>query len=251
MVGRGGTAGVITVLIAGAAAAGDTIELDAEELHHLRVRRAAETRVHVRNGAGLVGEGLLFASGHRMLLAVELAHSVDAPPPLVLAVGAGDRERFGLLVEKSAELGVTRVVPLTTARAKSVAGRVRDDQLRRLRRRALETLKQSGAAWAPHVADAVSLEWFLQEQNDQATEEAPGVRWLADADGAAPPPALPASGSATVLIGPEGGFTPQERSAALASGYLPVGFGSHVLRFETAAMAAAVTINVARRRGAE
>lgn len=243
--GRGGAPRVITVLVGTTAAAGETVELDPEEVHHARVRRAAETRVRVRNGAGLVGEGLLFASGSRTLLAIDHAAVVEQPPALVLAVGAGDRERFGLLVEKAAELGVTRVVPLETARSRSVAGRVRDDQLRRLRRRALEAVKQSGAAWAPVIADAASLDAFL------AGAAAPAVRWLADADGAAPPAVLGPAAPATVVIGPEGGLEPEERAAVLASGYVAVGLGSHVLRFETAAIAAAVTINIARRRGAE
>ena len=41
--------------------------------------------------------------------------------PLILAVGAGDRERFGWLVEKAVELGVTEVIPLNTVRTRHVA----------------------------------------------------------------------------------------------------------------------------------
>ena len=68
---------------------------------------------------------------------------------LTLAVGAGDRDRFAWLVEKAVELGVTAVVPLETERTAGVATRVATTQhLAKLRRQALEAIKQCGAAWA-------------------------------------------------------------------------------------------------------
>lgn len=239
---------MITVLVPGPVSVGETVELDADEAHHLRVRRAAEMRVALRDGRGLLGEGMLITTGRRAMVTVDRVAAVPAPAPLVLAVGAGDRERFAWLVAKSAELGVTRVVPLETERSKSVAGRLRDDQLLRLRRRALEAVKQSGAAWAPLLSDPASLERFLLEAEPGT---GPGAWWLADVEGAPPPAVLSPELPVTVLIGPEGGLTPGERAAALAAGCLATALGPHTLRFETAAIAAAVTVNVARQRGAE
>ena len=69
-------------------------------------------------------------------------------PSSTLAVGAGDRDRFGWLVEKAAELGVTTLVPIETARTTGVATRLRGKHLEKLRRQALEAIKQSGAPWA-------------------------------------------------------------------------------------------------------
>lgn len=248
MVGRGGPPRVITVLVPRPVPLGHTVELDADEAHHLRVRRAAETRVALRDGTGFVGEGILVTTGRRASVTVDQAATLPEPAPLVLAVGAGDRERFALLVVKSAELGVTRVVPLETERSKSVAGRLRDDQLLRLRRRALEAVKQSGAAWAPRVSDPVSLERFLSEA---APGAGAGAWWLADGEGAPPPAVLAPDLPVTVVIGPEGGLTEDERGAAVAAGCVAVGLGPHILRFETAAIASAVTVHIARRRGAE
>ena len=56
---------------------------------------------------------------------IESVEQVPPPPPLCLAVGAGDRDRFAWLVEKAAELGATRVVPLETERTAGVANRLR------------------------------------------------------------------------------------------------------------------------------
>jgi 16S rRNA (uracil1498-N3)-methyltransferase len=79
--------------------------------------------------------------------------------------------------------------------------------------------------------------------------ETSGARWLADAAGT-PPPALAATEPLTAIIGPEGGLTDAERAAAVAAGYRPIRLGALTLRFETAALAAAVHAT-AVRSGAE
>lgn len=243
MVERRHAAAVITILVPPGAAAGDTVELDPDEAHHLRVRRADDATAGLRDGVGLIGEGVLARDGRRMLVRVSRVERVPPPAPLVVAVGAGDRERFALLAEKAAELGVTRIVPLETERARSVAGRVRAESLERIRRRALEAIKQCGSAWAPEIAEPISLEEFLA----QAPE---GEHWLADADGTPPPVGIAPAGAVAVVVGPEGGLTPAERGFATKAGYVPVTLSAHTLRFETAAIAAAVAANLARRRGA-
>ena len=223
---------MITVLAStGSLAAGATIELDDSEAHHLRVRRPAPNeRIRIVDGAGAVAVGEVGPNGRTMRVAIHAVEMAPPPPPLVLAVAAGDRDRFAIMVEKAAELGVTEVVPLDTARSESVATRVREQHVERLERRALEALKQCGSAWAPKIVSPRALAEFLAEPR-------PGPRWVADRHGAAPP--APAAGPLTIMVGPEGGFTADERDHVLRSGYLPVALGPHVLRFETAAIAGA------------
>jgi 16S rRNA (uracil1498-N3)-methyltransferase len=48
--------------------------------------------------------------------------------------------------------------------------------------------------------------------------------------------------TAVLVVGPEGGFAPDERAAALAAGFLPRALGSHVLRTETAALVGAAVL---------
>ncbi|HJS47399.1 MAG TPA: RNA methyltransferase PUA domain-containing protein, partial [Gemmatimonadales bacterium] len=109
---------------------GAVVELPEEEGHHLRVRRAAAGEVvQLLDGAGRVGEGTIATTGPAWRVAVREARVAAPLPPLVLAVGAGDRERFALVVEKAAELGVTEVVPLDAERSRHVAGRVRPRHL--------------------------------------------------------------------------------------------------------------------------
>ena len=57
------------------------------------------------------------------------------------------------------------------------------------------------------------------------------------------------AGALTVLVGPEGGFSDTELGEARGAGFRPVGFGGHVLRFETAALAAAACAAAGRLGG--
>jgi 16S rRNA (uracil1498-N3)-methyltransferase len=143
-------------------------------------------------------------------------------------------------VEKAVELGVTRIVPLETSRGASVATRLKESHLPRLRRAVLEGTKQCGAAWAPVISDLVRLEEFVRD--------APaGSGWLAD-QGGTPAPPLVDQTDVTVVIGPEGGLTESEREMVISAGYRPLSLGQYTLRFETAAIAAAAAVTQARMR---
>jgi 16S rRNA (uracil1498-N3)-methyltransferase len=232
---------VILVLVrSGVATAGGTVLLDDDEQHHLKVRRiAAGAEVQFTDGGGTLGNGRLASSGRTLVLEITSLALTAPPVPIVLGVGAGDRDRFGWLVEKATELGVTEVVPLETDRTRGVATGLRPEQLDKFRRRAREVLKQCGGAWVPVVRDPVPLESFLRRNE-------PGARWMFDAAGTAAP-VLDAASAATALVGPEGGLTDAERAAAISRGFTPVSAGPLVLRFETAAIAAAVLIQTARQ----
>jgi 16S rRNA (uracil1498-N3)-methyltransferase len=250
-VGGGRGAAVITVLVppgvVAPGAAGRRERLDEAEQHHLRVRRAHEgERVALRDGAGLVGIGRIAMAGKAWEVEIENAERRARPAALTLAVGAGDRERFGWVVEKAAELGATRIVPLMTARAGDVASRLRDSHLEKLRRHALEATKQCGAAWAVEVGEPAALAAFIARSELERNE--PGLRWLADAGGEVPPATLDGA-AVTIVIGPEGGLEDQERAALLGAGFRPLALAACTLRFETAALAAAAAVTTARLRG--
>jgi 16S rRNA (uracil1498-N3)-methyltransferase len=212
------------------------------EAHHLQVRRVGPGEpVELRDGEGLVGSGTLHWNGKVWSVEAAETNRVGPPAPLELVVGAGDRERFAWVVEKATELGVTAVVPLESERTAGVATRVRPQHLDRLRRHALEAVKQSGAPWATRVDGPVSLDALLSRDTD-------GERWLADAQGRYAPAVLEEA-PLTVVIGPEGGFTPTERQRLLAAGFQGIRLAHHTLRFETAAVAAAAVVGAGRLRG--
>jgi 16S rRNA (uracil1498-N3)-methyltransferase len=226
----------------GSGEAGKKVDLDESEMHHLQVRRARDGEsVEVLDGEGLRGIGHLAQTGKEW--SVEIQNTVYEPRPaeLTLAVAAGDRERFSWMVEKAVELGVTRILPLETARSSGVATKIKGTHMERLRRQALEATKQCGAAWAPQVDDPIPLDAFLGQPLI-------GTGWLADASGSPPPEKLGLE-PLTVVVGPEGGLTDGERSRIGARGYRPTVLGPHTLRFETAALAGAAFATMGRRRG--
>lgn len=226
----------------GALVAGTRVALDALEVHHLRVRRAGSgAAVRLLDGVGGVGEGTVEFGRKDAAVSIRAVRREPPPLPLVLGIGAGERDRFAWLVEKAAELSVTDIVPLETERTRDVASRIRQAQVERFRRRTLEAIKQCGATWAPRVREPVAL-------TDFAAEAHPGVRLLAAVEGATPPVALGRE-PVTIVVGPEGGLTGGEREALVAAGFHPVRFGEHILRFETAALAGAVYASIARERG--
>jgi 16S rRNA (uracil1498-N3)-methyltransferase len=227
----------------GALVAGSELGLPDEEAHHLTVRRASPgAPIRLHDGEGAVALGTLLALGSRAAVRVESVDHHPAPPVVRLVVGAGDRDRFGWLVEKAAELGVTEIVPLESALVRSVSGRVRGVHLDRLRRQAREAIKQSGAPWAPAVTD-------LRIPEQVCAQVVEGTRWLADPAGGAP--TRVGSGALTAVIGPEGGLTEGEQAQFRAVGFAPVRLGPHLLRFETAAIAAAVVARLPFRGGVD
>ncbi len=157
----------------------------------------------------------------------------EPEPDLWLCFAPIKRARIDLIAEKATELGVSRLVPVLTQRTN--VARVNTE---RLAAHAREAAEQSERLSVPEVADPVRLEALI------ASFPAGRALILCDETGTAPPVAesLRALGSAAVnaaiLIGPEGGFAPDELDAL---GKLPIvtriGLGPRVLRADTAALA--------------
>lgn len=210
--------------------------LEGDEARHLaRVLRAKPgDEVTVFDGMGHAWRARV-ATLARDTVGLEIVAALPAAPAarvalsIAVALPKGDRQKW--LAEKLAELGVERLLPLVTERGVAEAT---DAARARLERAVIEACKQCGrdrlmAIDPPRtVAEAVA-------------GAAPGTRLLlADPRAAAPPAA--AAASVLVLVGPEGGFTPQEESAAVAAGAERILLAPHVLRVETAAVAAAARL---------
>ncbi len=152
----------------------------------------------------------------------------EAVPDLWLLFAPVKRGRIDWLVEKATELGAARLVPVLTRR--TVVDRLNLESLRAHAAEAAEQCERTALPLldAPRKLDAVLKEW-------------PAGRALLFADEAGGAPLLTAAAPApaALLIGPEGGFTDEERAAIRA---LPearaVSLGPRILRADTAALAA-------------
>jgi 16S rRNA (uracil1498-N3)-methyltransferase len=149
-------------------------------------------------------------------------------PDLWLLFAPIKHGRIDWLVEKATELGIARLVPLTTQR--TIVERVNAD---RLRAHSIEAAEQCERTALPELAPLTKLDAILRGW--------PAERRLLFADEAGGTPLVDAAadGPAALLIGPEGGFTDEERAAirALAQAQ-PVSLGPRILRADTAALAA-------------
>jgi 16S rRNA (uracil1498-N3)-methyltransferase len=190
------------------------------------------------DGKGAVAGGEIVGEVNDGRIRLDTVERRPAPAQLGLAVGAGDRDRFGWLVEKAAELGVSDLIPLETERTAGVSTRVRGEHVEKLQRRAIEAIKQSGAAWAPTVHLPHTLAELLARHRS-------GMRWLADVEGSRPAAPDPHT-TVWIAVGPEGGFTEAERRLLLDEGWMGVRLSSQTLRFETAAVTAAALAALAR-----
>ncbi len=163
----------------------------------------------------------------RMSLAVvEQTRGPETVPELWLAFAPVKRARIDWLVEKATELGVARLIPVTTRR--TVVERL---NMGRLGAHIVEAAEQCGRTRLPSLAEPISLEAFLKASDR--------TLYFADETGGVPPASVFTQGSATILIGPEGGFTIEEREAIREQPHATaISLGPRILRSETAALAA-------------
>jgi 16S rRNA (uracil1498-N3)-methyltransferase len=152
----------------------------------------------------------------------DIAAAPPAEPPITVAFALVKGDKPELAVQKLTELGVDRIIPFRGSRSV-----VRWDDARaakavdRLRAVARSATQQCHRPWLPMVAEVADFD-------DLVTLEHAAL-----ADRAGRPPSLR---HPTVLVGPEGGWAPEERAAAAAAGAPCVAIADHVLRADTAAI---------------
>jgi 16S rRNA (uracil1498-N3)-methyltransferase len=223
----------------GLPAAGERFELEAAEAHYVaRVCRArAGERVEATDGRGARAAQRLLEVRNRVTAEVESIAREPAARRAWVLCGAPEGERADWLVEKLAELGVERFVPVDCARGRWKGGAGRRARWERL---AIAALRQSRRVHLLSVGEPVALGEAL------AALPAGGSRWLADVGGAAPGPDPGQAGWPAVgLVGPSGGLDDAEREAAVAAGFRAVCLSDARLRTETAALAWAARCSAA------
>ena len=211
---------------------GASVELDGAQANYLgnvlRLKEDAELLVF----DGQSGEWLARitdAAKRRMTLRIETkTREAEAIPDVWLAFAPVKRQGTDWLVEKATELGAAKLIPVITQR--TIAERVK---LERLEAIAIEAAEQCGRTCLPDIEEPRTLERLLEYRDASRT------LYFADESGGEWAPDAFTAGSSLILIGPEGGFTEEERAAARAApNSVAVSLGPRILRAETAALAA-------------
>ncbi len=227
---------MITHLVDPAAFAGDDVRVDGDAYRHLfRSRRlAVGDTVRVVDGAGNARWSTVTSVARKeaVLTLGAVAPDNEARYQLQLVVAAPRKERASWLVEKATELGVASIRFVASERTPRQYG---EGNLARLRRVAGAALAQCHRAAVPTITGVHGwdeVEGLLQAFRD---------RWYLDPESDTPGELAATALAGTVLIGPEGGWSPDEQKT-LARWATPVGLGPRILRVETAAIVAAARL---------
>ena len=222
---------------------GSFCRLDAEESGHcVRVlRHRAGDEIDVIDGEGTLYHCRITDDNPKGAEAQVLEAKADwNAHPYHLTIGCcptKNNDRFEWFVEKATELGVDCIVPLIGERSERKV--YKTDRAARI---ALSATKQSLKARIPAIEEPVSVKEFLRQPAD-------GLRLIAYCfEGETLRTSIKAALNGfkgrdiTILIGPEGDFSPEEARLALDSGYIPIHLGASRLRTETAAVTAVESV---------
>ncbi|RKT32853.1 16S rRNA (uracil1498-N3)-methyltransferase [Roseovarius halotolerans] len=213
---------------------GQTVPLDRDQAHYLFgvMRRSAGDAVLLFNGRDGEWLATVAEAGKRAgsLLCVSQSGPQRMPPDVWLLFSPIKKARTDFIVEKAAEMGAARILPIQADFTNSE--RIRQD---RLQAHAVEAAEQCGGTYVPEVCNLQKLDRLLSDWPDD--------RQLMFCDEALAGEATSLSGASggkwAILIGPEGGFSPSERDRLRALPFAhPISLGPRILRADTAAVAA-------------
>lgn len=221
---------------------GDTFYITDEELRHLKVRRISKGET-----IGVIWEGKLYScvlvdnrKSEALCEIIEEVH-VEVPEVHITLYQSVPLElkTFELIVQKSTELGVRKVIPVITGRSfrnKEVLYKKKE----RWRKVSLEAMKQSGRPYKLEIEDVVDInEIEPVHQVNILLDNFHRGAYISELE-------LKTVKDIGIVVGPEGGFSRQEGGLLRDKGFLSVRLKPHVLRAETAAIVSVgIIVNLA------
>lgn len=220
-------------------------ELDPGETHHAHtvLRLGTGDRVTVFDGAGREATAVI-ESIDRNAARLRLGPATRSAPPacsITLAQAVPKGKNMDLIVQKAVELGARRIAPILSERTIiDLPAEERERRREKWSATALEACKQCGQNWLPEVLTPRDPKAHLE--SSEPTELAliaslqPDARPIKNILAEFVETHQRRPGSAAILIGPEGDFTPAELALAKSHGCVPVTLGPIILRTETAAI---------------
>ena len=218
---------------------GQLASLPASVAHHIHVLRlAVGDEVVLFDGDGGEYQGRLTQVGKKEACVEVLSRTepaVELPYKVLLAQALPEGSKMEWIVEKAVELGVASVQPLAARRSVVKLSAERAEKKLEHWRAIVEaaTCQSGRTRLAEVLPPAEAGAWLSKTSHAQRILLSPrGTSTLAEWARTNPPQDL------TLMVGPEGGFSPEEEDAAIAAGALPLAMGARILRTETAALAA-------------
>jgi 16S rRNA (uracil1498-N3)-methyltransferase len=232
----------------------DLIRLSAGDSRHLAsvLRCSPGDFLVVCDGRG--GEALCRITGSEGgLLTAEVVERRRQPADMVMVTlvqAIPKSQKMEWIIQKATEIGVWSIIPVMTERGVvRLDGERAGHRVERWQRIAEEAAKQCRTAWIPRVTPIVSLKRLLDSGSKETStgDQVPALKTEVTLVGSLEQTAIPLKrylrslegkppASVSLLIGPEGDFSPSELDLAKAMGAVSVSYGSRVLRVETAAL---------------
>ncbi|MCG2459677.1 16S rRNA (uracil(1498)-N(3))-methyltransferase [Flavobacteriaceae bacterium F89] len=210
----------------------------AEESRHIVkvLRKGIGDVVHITNGKGYLFEAKIIIAAPKRCIAEVIStlkkhpdrhrlHLVVAPTKM--------NDRYEYFLEKATEIGVHEITPILCEHSERKVLK-----MERMQRVILAAMKQSQQYFLPKLNEAIAFAEYIALPKK-------GHLYIAHCDEGEKSDLkrrVPADNEVTVLIGPEGDFSPKEIATARENGFIPVSLGPHRLRTETAAIVACTTV---------
>lgn len=218
---------------------------EGESAHCCRVLRLKEGDViSVTDGKGAIFKCEIILS-HPKHTGIRILEKTETAPlrrhHVTLAVAPTKNiDRIEWLIEKAVEVGVDRIALVKCARSER-----KNINTGRLERIIVSAMNQSLKANLPVFEGLVPLSEFLEKESSEARDRDLFMGYCSEeVERRSLSGNVEAGRDVTLLIGPEGDFSPEEVEAALAHGFMPVTFGEMRLRTETAALYGLQTVHI-------
>jgi 16S rRNA (uracil1498-N3)-methyltransferase len=219
------------------------IDLDEDGGHYVRtvLRLKQDDAITVFNGKGGEYAGIL-GEVSRKRVSIKLkswsARDVESPLRVILGLGISRGDRMDLSVQKAVELGANVIVPLTAERCVvSFTPEKKRQRWEHWQRIVQHAVEQCGRTTMPEFGEIVPLQdWVIGQTGLKLFLDPQAEKNLTQL--------APVEQCVTLLIGPEGGFSEQERQFAQAAGFTSVRLGQRILRTETAGIAALAAVQM-------
>lgn len=219
------------------------IVITGADVNHIRnvLRMRTDEEVLIADGQGAEYRCKLTDLGENEVLA-QILWKLDGNAELASAVtlfqGLPKSDKMDLIVQKCVELGVDRIVPVSTKRAVvKLDAKKEETRLKRWNTISESAAKQSGRGVIPEVSGVMSFEKALEEAKKLEVLLIPYERAEHMAETRRVMGEIRPGQSVGVFIGPEGGFEESEVEEAVAAGARAITLGRRILRTETAGLA--------------
>lgn len=214
----------------------DMIQLTQDDAHHLEhvMRCQSKDLIRISNTKRLFLGEVVFDGGILQIKVIEeIFENKELPLKITLVMSLIKGNNFDLVIQKATELGVASIIPLQAQRSVVKVNKKFANKITRYQRISEEAAEQSERLRPAEIKMPIGvdeLDQYKSEANYILYERQDCAHLISSIDSNAT--------SITIVIGPEGGFAPEEATAIIDKGFEPASLGNRILRAETAAISA-------------